>query len=210
MLVLLQHYYSEMALVLFSLFARILWWYLSVCMCNLYYNLIIWTYMDNYWHQLHLFPVAYLHNASLGLMLCLHLTGHYHPSLTSMSCVLRCSPAPTIEPTMRLRGAEELSRLHQQDIPLSRYKAVYCLSRWLEEIFSYWYNVAMWDMCCVFLCSCVDTQRGSRSPSRFSLEQLTTDQSGHIRSIRYTGRQPHLFVYVLPFFSHKAMKHDAC
>lgn len=35
--------------------------------------------------------------------------------------------------------------------------------------------------------SCVDSLRGSRSPCRFLLEQLMTDQSGHIPSIRYTG-----------------------
>lgn len=46
---------------------------------------------------------------------------------------------------------------------------------------------------CVSLYSCVDTQRGSRSPFRFTLEQLTTDQSGHILSIRYTGTELYLY-----------------
>lgn len=82
-------------------------------------------------------------------MLCLHWTGHYHPSLTSMSCALRCSPDPTIEPTMRQRAAEEPSRLHRQDTLLSRWDRRTCrnplylshLSRWFLILFK-WNDVA--------------------------------------------------------------------
>lgn len=53
---------------------------------------------------------------------------------------------------------------------------------------------------CVSLCSCVDTQRGSHSLSRFLLGQLTTDQSDHTPSIRYTGSKcSFFFSFVCPF-----------
>ena len=42
------------------------------------------------------------------------------------------------------------------------------------------------------LCSCVDIRRGSRSPSKCLSEQLTTDRSDPIPSIRYTGSEMHL------------------
>lgn len=45
----------------------------------------------------------------------------------------------------------------------------------------------------LYLHSCVVTQRENRSLFRFSLEQLMTDQSDHILSIRYTGTELQYF-----------------
>lgn len=59
--------------------------------------------------------------------------------------------------------------------------------------------LAVWFLSslCVSLHSCVDTQRGSRSRCRFSLEQLTTAPSGHIHSIRYTGTIAIMFLSLI-------------
>lgn len=88
-------------------------------LCNLDINCSI-CYVANRGH-----PVCFCSNFAicypLGLMLCLHSTGRCRPSLTSMSYALRCSPAHTIEPTMRQREAEAPSKLHQQGILLSRF-----------------------------------------------------------------------------------------
>lgn len=140
-----------------------------------------------------------------GLTPCHHSTGRCRPSLTSMSCVLRCSRVLTTELTMRRRGAEEPSKLHRRVIRSSRWDSNMLYIYIFKKCCFRNIGAKSEDTCCgslplassqfdfiphtVPLYSCVVTQRGSRSPSRFSLEQLTTDQSGHILSIRYTGTQ---------------------
>lgn len=53
-----------------------------------------------------------------------------------------------------------------------------------------WFHTASLSL---YLHSCLVTQRGSRSLFRFLLEQLMTDQSDHILSIRYTGTELQYF-----------------
>jgi len=101
-------------------------------MCKLYENLITCSAKPSLvCSQL---SVAVHPIPPAGRTPCRHWTGRCRPSSTSTSCVSRCSPARTTEPTTRRRAAEEPSRPRPTDILSSRWNPERASRTWARAV----------------------------------------------------------------------------